>query len=385
MAIYLDYNATTPLDERVLQAMLPYFTEKFGNAASSTHGYGWAAEEAVKIAREKIAAGIGARYKEEIVFTSGSTEGLNLALKGIAERYAAKGDHIVTVATEHKAVLDACAWLEKVGKSVSYLGVDSEGLVDLDALREAVSEETVLVCVMLANNETGVIQPIKEIAEITHAKGSLLVCDATQAVGKILLDVNELGIDVMAFTGHKLYGPKGVGALFVRRRGPRVSIAAQIHGGGHERAMRSGTLNVPGIVGLSKALDLSLAEISSESKRVSDLRDRLENSLLEKLSGVKINGSVSHRNVNVTNLSFEGIDADALLTAIRELAVSTGSACTSAQLEPSHVLQAMGLENPDAYASIRFSLGRFTTEEEIDRAIEVVVKGVEELRARALG
>lgn len=381
MPIYLDYNATTPVDERVVEAMLPYFTQKFGNAASSTHSYGWMAEEAVKIAREKIAGFIGARYKEEVIFTSGSTEGLNLALKGISERYTSKGDHIVTVATEHKAVLDVCAYLESIGKRVTYLGVDAEGLINLDELREAISEQTVLVCVMLANNETGVIQPIKEIANIVHEKGSILLSDATQAVGRIPVDVNELGIDVMAFTAHKMYGPKGVGGLFVRRRGPRVVISQQIHGGGHERSMRSGTLNVPGIVGFSKALELCMFEIDKETTRVSVLRNYLESRLVESVSGVKINGSVKNRNINVSNLSFEGIDADALITSIRELAVATGSACTSAQMEPSHVLQAMGLENPDAYASLRFSLGRFTTQEEVDRAIEVVRAGVKQLRS----
>lgn len=376
--IYLDNNATTALDERVLEAMLPYLRDQYGNAASTTHGYGWAAAEAVKIAREQVAALIGA-VPEEIVFTSGATEADNLALKGAMEAYHAKGDHLVTVSTEHKAVLDTCKWLEKSGRSVSLLGVDREGLVDLGELEWSITPQTVLVSVMLANNETGVVQPLREISEIVHARGSLLMTDATQAIGKVPVNVNELGIDLLALSGHKFHGPKGIGALYVRRRGPRVVVAAQQHGGGHERGMRSGTLNVPAIVGLGKAAEIALAEMAAHSVEMARLRDRLEGALME-IPGVIRNGHPVQRLPNTSNLSFSGVNADALLNAMSGIAVSTGSACTSALMQPSHVLQAMGVLDDDAFASIRFSLGRFTTEAEVDAAVAEVRGAVLRLR-----
>jgi cysteine desulfurase len=372
--IYLDNNATTALDPEVLAAMLPFFTTMYGNAASSTHPFGWQAAEAVKIAREQVAGLIGAA-PEEIVFTSGATEADNLALKGVAEAYAVKGDHIITVATEHKAVLDTCHWLEKTGRRVTYLPVDRDGLLDLAELEAALTPQTILVSVMLANNETGVIQPLAKISEIVHAKSSLLMSDATQALGKIPVDVNALGIDLMAMSAHKLHGPKGVGALYVRRRNPRVAIAAQMHGGGHERAMRSGTLNVPGIVGFGKAAEIALAGLAEHGSNMQRLRDQLETGLLA-LPGVIRNGHPTHRLPNTSNLSFPGIEADALLNAIRSIAVATGSACTSALMQPSHVLQAMSVLDDAAFASLRFSLSRFTTEEEILAAMEEVGRGV---------
>lgn len=378
--IYLDYNATTPVDERVLAAMLPFFRTDFGNAASRTHAFGWRAEEAVKMAREEIASAIGAR-PEEIVFTSGATESDNLALKGVAEMYARKGDHIITLTTEHKAVLDTCAYLEKIGKRVTYLSVDKEGMVDLKALEQEMTEQTVLVSIMLANNETGVVQQMKEISDIVHRHGSLLMSDATQAVGKIPVDVDALGIDLMAFSAHKLYGPKGVGALYVRRKNPRVSLSAIQHGGGHERNFRSGTLNVPGIVGFGKALALCRAEMEEEALRIAALRDRLEHALLA-VPETFVNGNQANRLPNVTNMSLRYVNAEALIMAMRGVAVATGSACTSAAIEPSHVLAAMGLDTEDAYASIRFSLGRFTTEEEVEEAIRIVLAAIKKLRAR---
>lgn len=378
--IYLDYNATTPLDERVLEAMLPFFKHQFGNAASSTHVYGWQAEEAVRIAREQIAAAIGAE-PEELVFTSGSTESNNLALKGVAERYARKGDHLITLATEHKAVLDVCSYLEQIGKRVTMLPVQENGLVELEALENAMNDATVLVSVMLANNETGVIQPLKAISEIVHRHGSLLHTDATQAPGKLAFDVQDLGVDLVSLSAHKVYGPKGVGALYVRRKRPRVSLSPIIHGGGHERGHRSGTLNVPGIVGFGKAMALAQAELSEDVARILPLRDRLEQALLD-LPETQVNGSGAPRLPNVTNVSFGYVNADALLMAMRRIAVSTGSACTSALIEPSHVLAAMGISDDDAYASIRFSLGRFTTSEDIDTAIAVVQAAIEKLRSR---
>lgn len=357
---------------------MPFFGEMYGNAASQTHSYGWQAEEAVKMARERIAGLIGA-LPEEIVFTSGATESDNLALKGVAELYAGKGDHIVTLATEHKAVIDTCDYLEKIGKRVTVLGVNAEGLIDLDELEAAMTAETVLVSVMMANNEIGVIQPMGEIAEIVHRHGSILMSDATQAVGKIPAKVNETGIDLMAFSAHKMYGPKGVGALYVRRRNPRVRMTPQIHGGGHERGFRSGTLNVPGIVGMGKAAEICALEMEAEALRMAEMRDRLENALLQ-IPCVSVNGSQIHRLPQVSNLSFQYVDADALIMAMRGIAVSTGSACTSASLEPSHVLQALGLPDDDAYASIRFSLGRFTTDKDIDFAIAHVTEAIEKLR-----
>jgi cysteine desulfurase len=376
--VYLDHNATTPLDPRVLEEMLPFFGEMYGNAASRTHSYGWQAEEAVKIARERIANLIGA-MPEEIIFTSGATESDNLAIKGVAELYAGKGDHLITLATEHKAVLDTCEYLEKIGKRVTVLGVNADGLIDLQELEAAMTAQTVLVAVMMANNEIGVIQPMKEIAEIVHRHGSILMSDATQAVGKIPVNVDELGLDLVAFSAHKMYGPKGVGALYVRRRNPRVRLAPQMHGGGHERGFRSGTLNVPGIAGLGKAAEICAREMEADALRMAGLRDRLEKSLLE-VPFVTVNGSRENRLPHVSNLSFRYVDADALIMAMRGIAVSTGSACTSASIEPSHVLRALGLPDDDAYASIRFSLGRFTTEEHITFASDHVKAAIEKLR-----
>ncbi len=378
--IYLDNNATTPLDERVLEAMLPFFKEVYGNAASSTHSYGWQAAEAVKIAREQVAGLIGAS-PEEIVFTSGATESDNLALKGVAEAYASKGDHIVTVATEHKAVLDTCHWLEKTGRRVTSLGVDSDGLIDLAELESAISDETVLVSIMLANNETGVIQPMAAISEIVHRKGSILMSDATQAVGKINVDVNALGIDLLAMSAHKLHGPKGVGALYVRRRGPRVALAPQMHGGGHERGHRSGTLNVPGIVGLGKACEIAASELVKNHYHLAELREYFEAAILG-IPGTKRNGHETNRLVNTLNVSIDGVEAEALINAMPGIAIATGSACTSALMQPSHVLRAMGIADQAAYASIRFSWGRFTTMEELELAVAQVVRGVGRLRGQ---
>lgn len=377
--VYLDYNSTTPLDERVFEAMLPYFQSRFGNAASRTHAYGWEAEEAVKIARESVAGLIGAR-PEEIIFTSGATESNNLALKGVAEMYARKGDHLITVATEHKAVLDTCAYLEKVGKRITYLPVDKGGRIDLEGLDAAMTPETVLVSVMYGNNETGVVQEMEKIAEIVHRHGSILMSDATQAVGKIPVNVDNSGIDLMPFSAHKMYGPKGVGALYVRRRNPRVTLSPQLHGGGHERGFRSGTLNVPGIVGMGAAAAICGQNLEAEGKQIKALRDQLEAGLLE-ISESFVNGYQGNRLPNVTNMSFSFVEAEALIMAMRDLAVATGSACTSAAIEPSHVLKAMGLGDDDAYASIRFSLGRFSTEKDILQAIESVKAAIEKLRA----
>ncbi len=376
--IYLDNNATTRMDPRVLEAMLPYFTEHFGNAASRNHAFGWQAEEAVDYAREQIAQLIGADEKE-IIFTSGATESINLALKGVADMYAKKGDHIVTVVTEHKAVIDTAHHLEREGKHVTFLKVNGEGLIDLNELEAAVTDKTVLVAVMFANNEVGVIQPIKQISEIAHRKGALFFTDATQAVGKIPVSVNEYGIDLMAFSGHKMYGPKGVGVLYVRRKNPRVKVTAQMDGGGHERGMRSGTLNVPGIVGLGKAAELCRLEMHQEAIRLSGMRDRLELALLE-IEESTINGSTQHRLPHVSNMSFKYVEGEGLMMAIKDLAVSSGSACTSASLEPSYVLKALGLSDDLAHSSLRFGLGRYTTDEEIDFAIAQVKHAVEHLR-----
>lgn len=378
MAIYLDYNATTPVDPRVLEEMLPFFGEMYGNAASRTHAFGWQAEEAVKTARERIAELIGCR-PEEIVFTSGATESINLALKGIADAYAAQGNHIITVATEHKAVLDTCAHLEKIGKRVTYLPVDAQGQIDLAELEAALTASTILVAIMMANNETGTVHPMTEIAEIVHRHGAILMSDATQAVGKLPVRVDDLGIDALAFSAHKMYGPKGVGGLYLRRRHPRVRPLPQLHGGGHERGFRSGTLNVPGIVGLGKAAEIARTEIEPEAKRQAALRDQLEHTLRH-VPGVSVNGPPDNRLPNVSNLSIRYVEADALIMAMREVAVSTGSACTSASIEPSHVLRAMGLPDDDAYASIRFSLGRFTTAEDIEIATQHVIHAIDRLR-----
>ncbi len=377
--IYLDHNATTPVDPRVLQTMLPYFTEHFGNAASRSHPYGWKAEEAVDYSREQIASLIGADSKE-IIFTSGATESDNLAIKGVVEMYAKKGNHIITCVTEHKAVLDTCRNLEKKGLAkVTYLPVGTDGLIDLNQLQDAITDETVLVSIMYANNEIGVVQPIKEIAQIAHSKGALFMTDATQGVGKVPILVDELGIDLMAFTSHKMYGPKGVGALYVRRKNPRVKVTAQMDGGGHERGMRSGTLNVSGIVGFGAAADICKNEMNEEAKRLQTLRDKLENSLLQ-IEETYLNGHKLHRLPHVSNISFKYVEGEGLIMGIKDLAVSSGSACTSASLEPSYVLKSLGLDDELAHSSIRFGLGRFTTEAEIDYAIEHVKKAVQQLR-----
>jgi len=368
LPVYLDYNATTPCDPLVIEAMLPWFSEKFGNAASASHIYGWQAEEAVKIGREQVASLIGA-HPQEIVFTSGATESDNLAIKGVFDTYSVKGNHIITVQTEHRAVLDTCRELEKKGAAVSYLPVNREGFLDLKELQASITPRTVLLAVMYANNETGLIQPIREIAAIAKEKGVLLFTDATQALGKIPVNVIDDGIDLMALSAHKIYGPKGVGALYVRRKDPRVRLTAQMNGGNHERGLRSGTLNVPGIVGLGKACELAASRQPAEAKSVAVLRDYLEENLL--LSGTcERNGPTLNRLPQVTNLRFNEYLATDLITRLNKyIAVSSGSACSSASPEPSHVLIAMGLSETEARRSIRFSLGRFTTREELDYAI----------------
>ena len=379
LPVYLDNNATTKVDPRVLETMLPYFTEHYGNAASRSHSFGWEAEEAVDYAREQVAKLINAEPKE-IIFTSGATESDNLALKGVFENYGSKGNHIITLATEHKAVLDSCKHIEKLGGEITYLNVDHEGLIDLDELRNAIRPGTILIAVMYANNEIGVIQPIKEINAIAKRSGILLFTDATQAAGKVPIDVNTDGIDLMALSAHKMYGPKGVGALYVRRKNPRVRLIAQIDGGGHERGMRSGTLNVPGIVGFGKACELCRIEMNKETEQIKQLRDRLESELL-KLGDVYINGSVNSRLHNISNLSFKYVESEALMLGFnKNIAVSSGSACTSATLDPSYVLKALGVEDALAKASVRFGLSRFTTEEEIDYTIQQVTATVVKLR-----
>jgi cysteine desulfurase len=377
--IYLDYHATTPMDPRVLDAMLPYFTQHFGNAASRNHSFGWEAEQAVEAARKQIAQLINANAKE-IIFTSGATESNNLAIKGVAEMYAEKGNHIITVATEHKAVLDTCKRLEKDGFRVTYLTLKADGLVDLDQLKDAITEKTILVSVMYANNEIGVIQPIAEIGKICKEKGILFHSDGVQAVGKVPVDVIKDNIDLLSITAHKMYGPKGVGALYVRRKSPRVQITAQMDGGGHERGMRSGTMNVPGIVGFGKAAELCRLEMAEESKRLAHLRDKLKIKLEKELDEVYINGSMEHRLPHNLNMSFCYVEGESLLMGINDIAVSSGSACTSATLEPSYVLKALGLGDDLAHSSIRFGLGRFTTEEEVDYTAEKLIDVVKKLR-----
>ncbi|GAC1381628.1 MAG: IscS subfamily cysteine desulfurase [Ginsengibacter sp.] len=379
LPVYLDNNATTPMDPRVLETMIPYFTEHFGNAASRNHSFGWEAEEAVDYAREQIAKLVGADPKE-IIFTSGATEADNLAIKGVYEMYASKGNHIITATTEHKAVLDTCKHIEKLGGEVTYLEVDDEGLINLKELEEAIKPTTILVAIMYANNEIGTIQPVKEISAIARKHGVLYFSDAVQAVGKVPVDVNKDGIDLMAFTGHKMYGPKGVGALYVRRKNPRVKVTAQMDGGGHERAMRSGTLNVPGIVGFGKACELCMQEMSSDTARISKLRDKLESSLL-KLEEAYVNGSREYRLPHVSNISFKYVEGEGLMMGFnKNIALSSGSACTSASLEPSYVLKALGLGDDLAHSSLRFGLGRFTTEEQIDYTIDQVSTTVLKLR-----
>jgi cysteine desulfurase len=382
LPIYLDNNATTPCDPRVVEAMLPYFTEKFGNAASRTHVFGWEGEEAVTQAREQVARLIGAE-PGEIVFTSGATEADNLAIKGVFEMYSGKGSHIITVATEHKAVLDTCHHIEKLGGEVTYLPVDKEGLIDPGELEAAIRPGTVLISVMYANNEIGVIQPVREISRIARKHGVLFFVDGAQAVGKVPVNVNDDGIDVLAMSAHKLYGPKGIGALYVRRRDPRVRLTAQMDGGGHERGMRSGTLNVPAIVGFGKACEIARLEMATEARRVTGLRDRLETGLLQ-LEQVYVNGSRTRRLPGTTNLSFRGVPSEGLITMInKDIALSSGSACTSASLEPSYVLKALGLDDDLAHSSLRFGIGRFTTENEVDYAIGQLKTGVERLRANS--
>ena len=379
LPIYLDNNATTPMDPRVLDAMIPYFTEKFGNAASRNHQFGWVAEEAVDYAREQVAKLIGADEKE-IIFTSGATEADNLAIKGVYEMYAQKGNHIITVTTEHKAVLDTCHHLEKQGAKITYLKVNAEGLIDLSELENAITDKTILVAIMYANNEVGVIQDVKKISEICHRKGTLFFTDATQAVGKIPVDVNKDGIDLMAFTAHKMYGPKGVGALYVRRKNPRVKVTAQMDGGGHERGMRSGTLNVPSIVGFGKACEICMTDMESDNARISVMRDRLEAGLT-KLEESYVNGSKEHRLPHVTNISFKYVEGEGLMMGFnKNIALSSGSACTSASLEPSYVLKALGLGDDLAHSSLRFGLGRFTTDDQIDYTIKAISETVTKLR-----
>ncbi len=377
--IYLDHNATTPCDPRVVEAMIPYFTNNFGNAASRNHAFGWKAEEAVDLAREQVAQLIGAEPKE-IIFTSGATEADNLAIKGVFEMYASKGNHIITCNIEHKAVLDTCKHIEKEGGEVTYLKVMDNGLVDLVELEAAIKPTTILIALMYANNEIGTVMPMKEIGVIAKKHGVLVFSDATQAIGKIPVDVNKDGIDLMAFTGHKMYGPKGVGALYVRRKNPRVKVTAQMDGGGHERGMRSGTLNVPGIVGFGKACEICRLEMVEETKKLSALRNKLETKLL-KVDESYLNGDKEHRLPHVTNISFKYVEGEGLMMGFnKNIAVSSGSACTSASLEPSYVLKALGLGDDLAHSSLRFGLGRFTTEEQIDYTIKQVTDTVNKLR-----
>jgi cysteine desulfurase len=377
--IYLDNNATTPCDPRAVDAMIPYFYDNPGNSASRNHPFGWKAEEAVDYAREQVAALINADPKE-IIFTSGATEGDNLGLKGVFEMYASKGNHIITAKTEHKAVLDTCKKIEKQGGEVTYLDVKSDGLIDLAQLEAAITPKTILVSIMWANNETGVIQPMKEIGEICAKHGVLFMSDATQAVGKIPVDPRATGVHIIAFTSHKMYGPKGVGALYVSRKNPRVKVTSQMDGGGHERGMRSGTLNVPGIVGFGKAAEIAKNEMAADSARLSKLRDRLESEFL-KIEETYVNGNTEHRMPHVTNISFKHVEGEGLMMTFNQnIAVSSGSACTSASLEPSYVLVALGLGDDLAHSSIRFSLGRFTTEQDIEDTLELVSKGVHHMR-----
>jgi cysteine desulfurase len=379
LPIYMDNHATTPVDPRVVEAMLPYFTEKFGNSASRNHPFGWAAEEAVENARAQIAKLINATPKE-IIFTSGATESDNLAIKGIAEMYHEKGNHIITQVTEHKAVLDTCKRLEKYGYQVTYLPVEKDGRINLDDLRRAITPKTILISIMYANNEIGAVQPIEEIGKIAKEKGIFFHVDGVQAVGKISVDVQRDNIDMLSISAHKLYGPKGVGALYVRRRNPRVQLSAVIDGGGHERGMRSGTLNVTGIVGFGKACELCRLEMDAEAERLRGLRDRLKDAIMGSLDETYINGSMTHRLPHSINISFAYVEGESLLMGINDIAVSSGSACTSATLEPSYVLKALGVGEDLAHTSIRFGLGRFNTEEEVDYVAARVVETVTRLR-----
>jgi len=383
LPIYLDNNATTRTDPRVVEAILPYFAEVYGNAASRGHGFGWAAEEAVAKARTQVAGLIGADPRE-IVWTSGATEADNLALKGVMERYADKGDHLVTVTTEHRAVLDAAKHLEATGHRVTYLGVDGQGRIDLNALEDALTDRTVLVSVMMGSNEVGTLQPLAEIGALCRARGVLFHTDATQGVGKMPVGVQNLPVDLMSFTAHKMHGPKGVGALYVRRRAPRVQLSAQMDGGGHERGMRSGTLNVPGIVGFGRAAEICQNELANEQDGelayLTRLRDRLIRGVLETIDGTALNGHPTERLPHNANIAFEGVEGDALLSALPEVALSTGSACSSESLEPSYVLRALGMSDARAYSSLRFGVSRFTTDEEIDYVLDRLPDAVTRLR-----
>ncbi|HSY23567.1 MAG TPA: IscS subfamily cysteine desulfurase, partial [Polyangiaceae bacterium] len=380
LPVFMDNNSTTPVDPRVLEEMLPYFTTKFGNAASRSHKFGWEAEEAVDYARERIALLLGAKDGKEIVFTSGATESDNLALKGVAEFYKDKGNHLITTVTEHKAILDTCKRLEKDGYQVTYLPVDQQGLVDPDDVKKAITDKTILVSVMLANNEIGTVQPIEAIGKITRERGVLFHSDAVQGLGKVEFDVQKMNVDLVSISAHKMYGPKGIGALYVRRSKPRVRLTAQMDGGGHERGMRSGTLPVPLIAGFGKACDILLKEGQAESVRMAALRERLRSRIMSKLDEVYINGSPEHRLPGNLNLSFNFVEGEGLMMAIKDVAVSSGSACTSTSLEPSYVLRALGVGDELAHSSIRFGLGRFNTEEEVDFVADLVVSKVLHLR-----
>ncbi len=379
MPVYLDYNATTPIDPRVLEAMMPYLTSEFGNAASRNHAFGWKAEAAVEAAREQIARLLGASSKE-IVFTSGATESNNLAIKGAAAMYREKGNHIITCTTEHKAVIDPCKRLAEQGYEVTWLTPDSYGRVSAQQVAEAITDRTILISLMAANNEIGTLHPIAEIAKVAKDRGVIFHSDATQAVGKVPIDVEAMGIDLLSLSAHKIYGPKGVGALYVRRRGPRVRLVCQMDGGGHERGMRSGTLNVPGIVGLGAAAEICRTEMDAEAPRLAALRDRLHKGIADRLDHVQLNGHPTERTPNTVNLSFAYVEGEALMMKMKDVAVSSGSACTSASLEPSYVLRAIGVGDDLAHSSIRFGVGRPTTEAEIDHAVERVVTAVQELR-----
>jgi cysteine desulfurase len=379
LPIYMDYHATTPVDPRVLEAMTPFFNQHFGNPASRNHAFGWEAEEAVDTARKQVADLIGATAKE-IIFTSGATESNNLAIKGVAEMYREKGNHIITCVTEHKAVIDTCKKLEKQGARVTYLPVQKDGRISLDDLRAAITDKTILITIMAANNEIGVLQPIAEIGAIAKEKGIIFHTDAVQIVGKVPFNVNDAKVDLVSMSAHKLYGPKGVGALYVRRRNPRVLLAEQISGGGHERGMRSGTLNVPGIVGFGKAAELARTEMATEGARLSALRDKLNAKLHANLDEIYINGSTEHRLPHNLNISFAYVEGESLLMGINDVAVSSGSACTSASLEPSYVLKALGAGDDLAHSSIRFGLGRWTTDEEVDYVVERLTTVVRRLR-----
>lgn len=379
LPIYMDYNATTPLDPRVLDAMLPFFKEDFGNAASRSHAFGWKAEEAVERARGQVAAAIGASAKE-IVWTSGATESNNIAIKGVAAMYAEKGRHIITQPTEHKAVIDPCKYLEQHGYRITFLPVDKEGMVDPDEVRKAITSETILVSIMHGNNEIGTVQPIGEIGKICKERGVLLHTDACQTFAKLPISVEEMGIDLLSCSGHKIYGPKGVGALYVRRKNPRVRCEPVLHGGGHERGIRSGTLNVPGIVGMGCAAELCRRDQAEETTRIAALRDHLKDGIFSRLSHIFLNGHPTRRIPNNLNISFLYVEGESLMMGCNDIAVSSGSACTSASLEPSYVLKALGLGDDLAHSSIRFSVGRFTTAEEVDYTVERVCGAVERLR-----